>query len=123
MVEVEVDGFVVEGMVAVDGTIIDAKQAKAANKEKVEALKDPLARLADTLIRDDGTGIVWFHWTPPAETDDKGKVLDDGASTWMEAKSYTAHALSVVVGAGLRRVEHRLVTRGPEAPPDGDADA
>lgn len=117
MVEVEVDGFVAEGMVAVDGSRIDAKQAKAANKGKLAALKDPLVKLADSLIRDDGTGILYFRWEPPVETNEKGKPLDDGAATWMEAKSYTAHVLSVVVGAGLRRIEHRLVTRDPEAAP------
>lgn len=121
VVEVEVDGFVVEGMVAVDGSRIDAKQAKAANKEKFKALRDPLVKLSDSLVRDDGTGILWFSWFPPIETDETGKPTPDGAATWMEAKGYTAHVLSVVVGAGLRRVEHRIVIRDPEGLPDADA--
>lgn len=111
VVEVEVQGFAVEGQVAVDGHRLDADEAEAANDEKVAILTDnETVDLLDVLVREDGTGIVYFRWVPPGENVD-GERLDDAADTWHSAKAYTEHIISTVVGAGLLRVEHRIGTR------------
>lgn len=107
VVEVEVNGFATEGTVAVDGSRLDAKQAKAANKEKLANLKGRGVTLLDSLVRDDGTGILYFEWKPDTE---EGA---DGADTWQAGKQHAALVLSVVAGAGFQRFEHRIVTRGP----------
>jgi len=49
--------------------------------------------LVDELVRDDGTGILYFEWHPEEE--------DDGARTWEEGKHNAEHYRSLVVGAGL----------------------
>lgn len=114
VVEVEVTGFATEGMVAVDGHTLTAKEARKANADKLDGLDPSYAdaeiEMHEPLVRDDGTGILYFVWNPPVENDN-GQLRDDGAQTWMAAKGYTEHILSTVVGAGFATVEHRIGLR------------
>mgnify|MGYP001589397403 CR=1 FL=1 len=117
--EVEVNGFAVAGTVAVDGSLLTAKQARVANDDKLAGLAE-----VDSLVREDGTGILWFVWTPGPD--------EGGADTWHAAKLHTEDVLSRVAGAGFAAFEHRIVIRdrdeqgaastppadGPSASPD-----
>jgi len=120
VVEVEVTGFATEGMVAVDGHTLTAKEAREANADKLDGLEPSFAdteiEMHEPLVRDDGTGILYFVWDPPAENDD-GTPRDDGAMTWMSAKQYTEHVISTVAGAGFAMVEHRIGLHEVEAKP------
>lgn len=105
VVEVEVTGFAKEGDVDLQGEHLTKKQAETSNEEKLDAFDQyPDVVVGEPLVRDDGTGILYFHWDPPPE------AADDGAQTWMAAKGYTERILSVVRGAGFPIVEHRIGT-------------
>jgi hypothetical protein len=121
VVEVEVQGFAVEGQVAVDGSRLTAEEAQKANDEKRALVEGPGVEIVDVLQREDGSGIFYFRWDPPAEAfvrehDQNEDVADPdepehAAQTWQSAKLYTEHVASSVAGAGFLRVEHRIVTR------------
>jgi hypothetical protein len=122
MVEVEVQGFAVEGQVDVDGSRVTADEAEKANDDKLAMLKgNELVDIVDTLVRDDGSGIIYFRWDPPAEAlvrehDQNVEVADSdepegAAQTWHSAKLYTEQVISAVAGAGLLRVGHKIGTR------------
>ena len=90
---------------------VEVSGIEDGNDPKLGAFSDiPGIEPLDALVREDGTGILYFRWAPPTETSDDGI----GAATWMAAKGYTEHVLSAVKGIGFPVVEHRIVTRAVE---------
>lgn len=113
VVEVEVEGF--EAVTGTENRVIDPADRDRLNRERLDYLPDDV-NLVETLVRDDGTGILWFGWDPPAEDEVDLDLGEDekatgGAKTWQTAKEYTEHIRSSVVGAQFQVVECRIGLR------------
>lgn len=127
VVEVSVTGFAVEGQVAVDGHRLTEDEAKEANEAKHAAVEALEVDLVEAFQREDGSGIFYFRWDPPAEAWVRDDVPVDrhfdadppegAAQTWHSAKLYTEHVVSAVVGAGFSIADVRIVTRAREDAP------
>lgn len=110
VVEVEVEGFLTSDAVDSEGKKLTPAAINKANKAKLNAF-DKTVTVVDSLVRDDGTGILHFQWDPPRE--DEWDDDPTGAVTWQSAKEYTEHIISSVVGAQFQIVEERIVLREP----------
>lgn len=99
VVEVEVAGFLRDGDTDPNNDKPYTKAALTkANKAKLASVERPDVTLVDTLVRDDGTGILWFEWDPPS---------DGGAATWQAAKDYTEQVRSAAATA-FQVIETRI---------------
>jgi hypothetical protein len=99
VVAIECEGFVHEGDPGTDGRPISESTANDLNNGKLEQLSDNYG-LVESLVRDDGSGILYFEWDPPLENEDED--VAGAAQTWHSAKLYTDHTRSAVAGIGLQ---------------------
>lgn len=111
VVAIECEGFVHEGDPGTDNQPLEADVAESVNNEKLTQLSENYG-LVESLVRDDGSGILYFEWDPPAETEDDG-----AAQTWHSAKLYTDHIRSAVGGVGFQVNEVSISVRGGDFEP------
>lgn len=114
VVAIECEGFVHEGDPGTDGRPLAEDTANEINQGKLDQLAEVYG-LVEHLVRDDGSGILYFEWDPPVENEDED--VSGAVKTWHSAKLYTDQTRSAVGGVGLQVNEVIITIRDPDDEP------